>query len=116
MKKIKEKTLVVEIGSIKVLGTRKVGKYEEIGSMFAEIYQHAMVNGIQLTGPAISLFHEKNEEEAIKAQQEGNAQLEAAFPVIGETATESESIKFYELPGATMAKLVFKGPYDHMTL
>jgi effector-binding domain-containing protein len=105
---------VVEIGAMKVLGTKKVGSYKEIGAMFGEIYQHAMANNIEITGPAISVVHEKSEEEAIRAQEEGNAQLEAAFPVVGETATESEKVKFYELQAETMAKLQFKGPYDQM--
>ena len=106
---------VTEVGPMKVLGTEKVGRYDEMGVLFGEIYQHAMMNKIELTGPAISIVHEKNEEEAIKAMEEGNAHLEVAFPVVGDTAVESEKIKFYELPGATMAKLQFKGPYDQMS-
>jgi len=106
---------VVEVGPMKVLGTKKVGRYDEMGPMFGEIYQHAMANNIQLTGPAISVVHEKSEAEAIKAMEEGNANLEVAFPVVGDTAVESDKIKFYELPGATMAKLLYKGPYDQMS-
>jgi len=106
---------VEEVGPMKVLGMKKVGRYDEMGPMFGEIYQHAMANNIELTGPAISVVHEKSEEEAIKAQQMGNAQIEAAFPVVGENAVESEKIKYYELPGAKMAKLMFKGPYDQMS-
>jgi AraC family transcriptional regulator len=106
---------IVEIGPMKVLGTKKVGRYDEMGPMFMEIHQHAMANNIQLTGPAISVVHEKSEAEAIKAMEKGNANLEVAFPVVGETAVGSDKITFYELPGATMAKLRFKGPYDQMS-
>ncbi|MGA1793069.1 MAG: GyrI-like domain-containing protein, partial [Thermoplasmatota archaeon] len=87
---------------------------EELADMFMTLAQHAMANNIQLSGPAIFVSHEMNEEEALRAQEEGNADLEATFPYLGDQAPESSEIKAYELPGAKMAKLLYKGPYDQM--
>lgn len=105
---------IAEVEPIKVIGMRKIGRYDEIPMLFKALYEHGMANNIQLTGPAIYISHEKSEEEAMKAMEEGNADLEAAFPVVGDSAVESDEIKFYELPGATMAKILYKGPYDQI--
>ena len=93
---------------------RKIGRYDEIPLLFKALFEYGMANNIQLTGPAIFISHEMSEEEAMKAMEEGNADLEAAFPVVGDSAPESDEIKFYEIPGAKVAKLLYKGPYDQI--
>lgn len=107
-----EEIEVIDVDTIKVIGMRKTGRYEEIPLLFKALYEHGMANKLELTGPAIYLSHEMTEAEAMKAMEEGNADLEAAFPVVGDSAPETYEIKFYELPAGKMAKLVYKGPYD----
>ncbi|MFW3145215.1 MAG: GyrI-like domain-containing protein [Thermoplasmatota archaeon] len=105
---------IIEVESIKVIGIRKTGGYHEIPNLFMSLVHHAMANNIQLKGPAIFVSHERSEEEAMKAMAENNADLEAAFPIAGDIAPETDEIKCYELPGGTVAKMVHKGPYDSM--
>ena len=106
---------IIEVESIKVLGLRRTGPYTDIPKLFMELYQHAMANGLKLGGPAYYISHESSEEEARKAQEEGNADIEVAFPIEGD-AEDSGDIRCYELPGSRMVKLKFKGPYDQMSL
>ncbi|MGA1820859.1 MAG: GyrI-like domain-containing protein [Thermoplasmatota archaeon] len=106
---------IEDVGPIRVIGMRKRGRYQEMAGMFVALVHHAMANNIQLTGPAIFVSHEMSEEEALKAQEEGSADLEATFPYLGDHAPEAEDIKAYELPGGKMAKLLYKGPYDQMS-
>jgi len=64
-----------------VLGTRKRGKYEEIGPMIPKVCQFAMEKGIQIQRPPIFVCHEMTMAEAVKADKEGNANIEVAVPV-----------------------------------
>jgi effector-binding domain-containing protein len=105
---------IADVEPLKVIGMRKTGRYDEIPMLFKALFEYGMANNIKLTGPAIYISHEMSEEEAMKAMAEGNADLEAAFPVVGDTAPESEEIKFYELPAAKVAKVLYKGPYDQI--
>ncbi|MGA1848960.1 MAG: GyrI-like domain-containing protein [Thermoplasmatota archaeon] len=104
---------IVDVEPVRVMGTRRTGAYTDIPKLFMAIYQHAMANNVTLKGPAMFISHEMSEEEALKAQEEGNADLEVAFPVVG-SAPETEEIKCYELPGGTMARMMYKGPYGNM--
>lgn len=102
---------VVQIGPQMVIGLRKRGKYQDIGAMLPHLAEYAVSKGYQLQGPPVFVMHETGEEEAMKADQEGTADLEVAFPVAGKVE-ESGEYKYYELPGGTMAKMVHKGSYE----
>ena len=58
-----------------VLGMCKCGKYEEIGTMIPKVCQFAVEKGIQIQGPPIFVCHEGRAEEAHKANEEGNADI-----------------------------------------
>lgn len=102
---------VVNVKPQLVLGMRKRGPYPNIAIMIPQICQFAAQNGIQLIGPPMFICHEKSAEEAMKADKEGNADIEVAVPV-GQRGKESEEITCYELPAAKMAKIIHKGPYQ----
>ena len=106
-----EEITIVDVESMMVLGMRKRGKYEEIGQMVQRLAQYAGEKGIQIQGPPIYVGHEMSHEEAIKADQEGTADLEVAFPVGGSVEATAE-FKYYQLPGGKMAKTTHKGPYE----
>jgi len=93
-----------------VLGTRKTGPYKIIGDMIPEIYQFAAQNGIQIIGPPMYICHETNVEDATKADNEENADVEVAVPIL-KRGKETDEISCYELPSAKMVKTVHKGPY-----
>lgn len=106
-----EEISVVEVPPLQVLGIRERGKYEKIKDMIMTVIQYAMEKGIPVTGPPIFLMHETSHEEALKADQEGNADIEIAWPVSGKVAGRG-AIRNYTLPGGIMAKMVIRGPYE----
>jgi len=56
-------------------------------------------------------MHEKSIEEALKADEAGNADIEVCVP-IAERIPETDEIKCYELSGGKMAGVIHKGPYE----
>lgn len=106
---------IVEIPTQKVIGMRKQGKYELIAQMLPKLYEFAASHGAEFTGPPIFVCHERTEADVMKADQEGKADIEIAFPILKEIE-ETEEIKCYELQGGTMAKIIHKGPYEKLFL
>jgi effector-binding domain-containing protein len=102
---------VVNVQTQMVLGMRRRGRYGEISEMIPKIFQVAQEKGIEIVGRPVFVCHEQSAEESMKADREGNADVEVAVPVAGE-AEGTDEVKFYELPGGQMAKIVHKGPYD----
>jgi len=104
---------LVEVPPQLVMGKQKRGRYAQIAELIGEIAHYAMENGVELVGPPIAIIHEGSEEEARKAEREGNAVIDIAFPVAGACAN-TELIRCYELPGGEMARIVHRGPYQDM--
>lgn len=104
---------LVDVPPELVIGKEKRGAYSQIAEVIGELAGYAMENGIELVGPPVAIIHEKSKEEAEKAEREGNALIDIAFPVAGACAN-TELIRCYELPGGRMAKIVHKGPYQDM--
>jgi effector-binding domain-containing protein len=102
---------IVDIPEQKVLGIRKRGKYEMIAELMPQLFQYAVSKGAQIQGPPIFVCHETGKDDVMKANQEGNADVEVAVPV-GSEIEETDEIKCYSLPGAKMAKIIHKGPYE----
>jgi AraC family transcriptional regulator len=109
-----EEISIVNVKPQLVLGMRKRGPYRNIGIMIPQLCQFAAQNGIQMIGPPMYICHELSAEEAVKADKEGNADVEVAVP-IAMCGEETEEITCYELPAAKMAKIVHKGPYQEET-
>jgi effector-binding domain-containing protein len=102
---------IVEVPTQKVIGMRKQGKYELIAQMLPKLYEFAASHGAEFTGPPVFVCHERTIDDVMKADQEGKADIEIAFPILQEIE-ETEEIKCYELQGGTMAKIIHKGPYE----
>ena len=106
---------IVEIPSQTVLGIRRRGFYrEQIPAMIMELFLYIEREGIENAGMPIFICHEMTPEDAMRAAEEGNADIEVAIPVaapIAITAEGPDGMTCYELPGATMVKAVHKGPY-----
>jgi AraC family transcriptional regulator len=94
-----------------VLGMRKRGHYAMIPEMFMQVFTYVMEQGVECTGPPTFVMHEISAEEARKADQEGNADVEIAVP-IGRKVPDTAEIRCYTLPGGSMARIVHKGPYE----
>ena len=105
------KVTIVEVKPQTVLGMRKRGKYEEIGTMLPMIFQFAVSQGIQIQGPPFFVCHEQSKEEVERADKEGNADVEVAVPVQGKMEGTNQ-IGCYEMPGGKMARIVHQGPYQ----
>ena len=102
---------VVDLEPQMVLGMRKRGGYEEIGTIIQSLFEFAASKNIELTGRPIFICHEETVNEAMEADKNKNADLELAIP-ISENVEEAEEFKCYELPGGKMAKIVHQGPYE----
>ncbi|ABE52129.1 GyrI-like domain-containing protein [Methanococcoides burtonii] len=79
--------------------------------LFTEISQFAVKNNIEIAGPPIYVTHETSKEDIMRANSEGNADLEAVIPV-SEKIEGVGDVKCYELPGGNMVKVVHNGPYE----
>ncbi len=102
---------LVDVPALLVLGMRKKGHYAETSSVIGDVVQYAMASGAQLAGPPMVLMHEPGGEAAMKADSEGTAVIDVAFP-IAKPVRSGELVRCYELPGGRMARIVHKGPYD----
>ena len=102
---------LVDVPDQLVLGMQKTGRYAETASVIGEVVQYAIANGAQFTGMPISLMHEPGREAAMKADREGTAVIDVAFP-IAKPVRSGERVECYELRGGRMAKTVHRGPYD----
>jgi len=94
-----------------VAGMRRRGHYKEIAPMLGALFEYIISQKAIIAGPPLFLFHEKSAEEAQKADKSGSADVEVCVP-IARTISETDEIKCYELPGGTMAKIAYKGPYE----
>ncbi len=102
---------LVEVPSQLMLGVRRRGHYSDIAAAIGEVAQYAMAHGAQLCGGPVALIHELGTEAAMKADAEGTAIIDVSFPVV-RAVDGSDSVKCRELPGGTMAKMVYIGPYE----
>lgn len=101
---------VVDVKPQLVLGMRKRGKYEQIGEMLPKVFEFVIAKGIEIAGMPTFVCHEMTPEEAMKADEEGNADVEVAVPVAQKTEGTGE-ITCYELSGGKMARIIHRGPY-----
>ena len=101
---------IVEVPEQLVLGMRRRGKYEQIAVMLPEIVQYIMQNGGQIVGLPVFVCHETGAEEVKKADSEGSADVEVAWP-IADAMEGTDEMTCYRLPGGTMAKIIHRGPY-----
>jgi len=107
---------ITEIPPQTVIGIRRRGRYQEqIPAMMMELFTYVEENGIGIAGMPVFVCHETSPDEVMRAQEEGTADIEVVVPVAAPVVTTGEggsAITCYELPGATMAKAVHKGPYE----
>jgi AraC family transcriptional regulator len=94
-----------------VAGMRKRGHYKEIAKMLPALFEYVMSQGAVIAGPPLYIMHEKSVEDAVKADEAGNADIEVCVP-IAERIPETDEIKCYALSGGKMAKIIHKGPYE----
>ncbi len=94
-----------------VAGMRRRGHYKEIAKMLPALFEYVMSQGAVIAGPPLYLWHEKSVEDAMKADEEGNADIEVCVP-IAEKIQETDEVKCYELSGGKMGKIIHKGPYE----
>jgi AraC family transcriptional regulator len=99
---------VVEVKPQLVLGMRKRGRYEEIAILLSRLCEFAFGNGLEMIGPPIFVCHELTPEEAQKANEAGNADVEVAIPIAPKTEGTAD-VKCYVLPGGKMAKTLHRG-------
>jgi effector-binding domain-containing protein len=90
---------------------RRRGHYKEIAKMLPALFEYAMCQGAIIAGPPLCLLHEKSVEEAQKADEAGNADIEVCVP-IAEKIPENDEIRCYELSGGRNARIIHKGPYE----
>jgi effector-binding domain-containing protein len=94
-----------------VAGMRRKGHYKEIAKMLPSLFEYALKQGAIIAGPPQYLWHENSIEEAQKAEEAGNADIEVCVPIAARI-TENDEIKCYIIPGAKVAQIVHKGPYE----
>lgn len=94
-----------------VAGMRRRGHYKEIAVMLPALFEYAMSQAAIIAGPPQYLWHENSIEEAQKADEAGNADIEVCVPIVAKIP-ENNEIKCYILPGGKNAQIIHKGPYE----
>ena len=94
-----------------VAGMRRRGHYKEIAVMLPALFEYILEKGAIIAGPPQYLWHENSVEEARKADEAGNADIEVCVPIAAKIP-ERDDIKCYILPGGKNAQIVHKGPYE----
>lgn len=94
-----------------VAGMRRKGRYKEIAEMLPALFQYVLSRRGKISGPPLYLWHERSVQEAQKADEAGNADIEVCIPIIAKIS-ESDEVKCYVLPGGRNAQIVHKGPYE----
>ncbi|WP_062398623.1 GyrI-like domain-containing protein [Methanogenium cariaci] len=107
---------LTDIAPQTVLGMRRRGFYqEEIPAMLRELFTYMEEKKIGFGGMPVFVCHETSSEEAMRAAETGNADIEVAVPVaapVSLTTAGPAGITCYKLPGGTMVKAIHKGgPY-----
>jgi AraC family transcriptional regulator len=74
-----------------VAGIRKRGHYRDISIMLPQLFEYALSRGAKIVGMPMYLWHEKSVEDAYKADQEGNVDIEVCIP-IAEKIPETDEI------------------------
>ena len=106
-----EEIAIIDVPAQTVLGIRRTGHYRLIAELLAEIAIYATGRGIPILGPPVFVMHEASADDAMKADQEGTADVEVAFPVPEGTAP-GPGMAVSTLPGGKMARTFHKGPYE----
>lgn len=108
---------IVKLNSQLVPDMCRTGAYREASVMLPRVWEFALSKNVLITGFPVFLWHETTVEEAKKADEEGNADIEVAIPIskIVES-TGNEEIRAYELPGEKIAKIVHEGLYEKSIL
>jgi effector-binding domain-containing protein len=101
---------VVQVNPQRVLGMRKRGTYAEIGPMIVRVYKYAVTQKAGIVGRPIFVCHE-TPRQAMKANEESNADVEVAIPVARQVEGTGDVI-CHELAGGSMARIVHKGPHE----
>ena len=102
---------VVEVPAQLVVGVKRTGHFSDIPAAMGDLFGFAMSKNAQFVGAPMALYYETSKDAIEKADAEGTAILDIAFP-IGAPVEASGEFKVYEMPGGTMARVVHKGPYD----
>jgi AraC family transcriptional regulator len=102
---------IIDVPEQTVLGIRKTGHYRMIAGLLPAIAVYATEQGIPLIGPPTFVMHEITPEDAMKADAEGTADVEVAFPV-PEGTMPGPGMQVYTLPGGRMARTFHRGPYE----
>lgn len=106
-----EKIEIIEVLPQLVLGMRQKGAYRDIPAMLGELYIYGMSHQGILSGPPVFICHEGSVEQAMIANEAGDADMEVAFPVEGLVEGDGP-ISTYELPGGRMVMVQHRGPYE----
>ena len=94
-----------------VVGMRRRGHYRDIAEMIPTLFKYAVGHGAKIVGHPFFIYHESSSEEAKRADEAGNAEIEVCVP-IAEKIPENGGMTCYELSGGRMARTVHKGPYQ----
>lgn len=102
---------LVDVPEMQVLGARKTGTYALIPELLIKVVSYLQKKKAVIAGPPLFLCHETSPDAVRKANENGSADVEVAWPVSGSVRGTKE-ITAYTLPGGRMAHVVHKGPYE----
>ncbi len=105
-----EEITLVDVPAMNVLGIKKTGTYALIPELLMKVFTDIQKKKAAIAGPPLFLCHETSPAAVEKANENGTAEVEVAWPV-NKLGKGSKEIKAYVLPGGRMAHVVHRGPY-----
>jgi len=104
---------IIEMPAQMVLGIRQKGSFKMIPALIGELYQYLQGKEQIISGAPIFVCHEKDLVEVNNLNE--TADVEVVLPV-REAMPETDRVKYYELSGGQMAKIIHRGPYSECQL
>lgn len=103
---------IIDMPAVNVLGMRKEGSYTIIQQMIRDLKRYALEAGVNENGHPVFLSHETSKQQAIEADRAGKADVEVCLPIDGFVKGDN-LVRYYQLPGGTMARVVHQGAYEN---
>ncbi|NUM49390.1 MAG: MerR family transcriptional regulator [Anaerolineales bacterium] len=101
--------VIKKVEALRVAGLRDVAEnYQSLGPMFGELYAAVGQNMLAPAGPTMAIYYDEG-------YREKDVDVEVAVPISGNTDISHPRVRGRTLPGAEVASLLYRGPYDDFT-
>ena len=100
--------VIKKVEPLRIAGIRDVAEnYQSLGPLLGELFTAVAQNMLTPAGPTMAIYYDEG-------YRERDVDVEVAVPVSGNTDL-THRVRVRTLPGADVASLLYRGPYDDFT-